>query len=77
VPVNGDRPHRFTELLPREESWTTACEAFGLGASAACRMALRYRDEPPNKLAGRLPSRLCWTSRPAVARIRVPIADRV
>ena len=27
VPANGDRPHRFTEMLPREESWTSACEA--------------------------------------------------
>jgi Transposase, Mutator family len=27
VPANGDRPHRFTEVLPREESWTGACEA--------------------------------------------------
>ena len=26
VPVNGDRPHRFTELLPREESWAQACD---------------------------------------------------
>jgi hypothetical protein len=26
VPVNGDRPHRFTEALPREESWKDACE---------------------------------------------------
>ncbi|MEA2189068.1 MAG: transposase domain [Solirubrobacteraceae bacterium] len=26
LPANGDRPHRFTELLPREESWTSACE---------------------------------------------------
>jgi hypothetical protein len=26
IPVNGERPHRFTELLPREESWTDACE---------------------------------------------------
>ena len=26
VPVNGDRPHRFTETLPREESWKDACE---------------------------------------------------
>jgi hypothetical protein len=26
VPANGDRPHRFTELLPREESWNDACE---------------------------------------------------
>jgi hypothetical protein len=27
VPSNGDRPHRFTEPLPREESWRDACEA--------------------------------------------------
>lgn len=27
VPVNGDRPHRFTELLPREEAWHEACES--------------------------------------------------
>jgi len=27
VPANGDRPHRFTELLPREESWHDACES--------------------------------------------------
>ncbi len=26
VPANGDRPHRFTEPLPREESWKDACE---------------------------------------------------
>jgi len=26
VPVNGDPPHRFSELLPREESWADACE---------------------------------------------------
>jgi len=26
VPSNGDRPHRFTEPLPREESWHDACE---------------------------------------------------
>lgn len=26
VPANGDRPHRFTEVLPREESWKDACE---------------------------------------------------
>ena len=26
VPANGDRPHRFTELLPREESWHGDCE---------------------------------------------------
>jgi hypothetical protein len=26
VPGNGDRPHRFTEVLPREESWADACE---------------------------------------------------
>ncbi len=27
VPANGDRPHCFTELLPREESWSEACDA--------------------------------------------------
>jgi hypothetical protein len=27
VPDNGDRPHRFTEVLPREESWHDACES--------------------------------------------------
>jgi hypothetical protein len=27
VPANGDRPHRFTEMLPREESWSEACDA--------------------------------------------------
>lgn len=26
VPDSGDRPHRFTEALPREESWKDACE---------------------------------------------------
>ncbi|MGB0098059.1 MAG: hypothetical protein WBP81_36675 [Solirubrobacteraceae bacterium] len=26
VPANADRPHRFTEVLPREESWADACE---------------------------------------------------
>jgi len=26
TPRNGDRPHRFTELLPREEAWHDACE---------------------------------------------------
>ena len=26
VPSNGDRPHRFTEALPREEAWADACE---------------------------------------------------
>jgi len=27
LPSNGDRSHRFTEVLPREESWNDACEA--------------------------------------------------
>lgn len=27
VPANGEPPHRFTEPLPREESWQDACEA--------------------------------------------------
>jgi hypothetical protein len=26
MPPNGDRPHRFTETLPREEAWHDACE---------------------------------------------------
>lgn len=26
VPDNGDRPHRFTDRLPREEAWAPACE---------------------------------------------------
>ena len=25
VPASGDRPHRFTEPLPREESWADDC----------------------------------------------------
>jgi len=27
VPANSGRPHRFTEPLPREESWVDICEA--------------------------------------------------
>ena len=27
VPASGDRPHCFTEALPREESWKDACES--------------------------------------------------
>ncbi len=26
IPANGDRPHCFTEVLPREEPWADACE---------------------------------------------------
>ncbi|MCA1697892.1 MAG: hypothetical protein LC790_02910 [Actinobacteria bacterium] len=26
MPANGERPHRFTELLLREEAWHDACE---------------------------------------------------
>jgi len=26
LPANGEKPHRFTELLPREEAWHDACE---------------------------------------------------
>ena len=26
MPCNGDRAHRFTEVLPREEAWQDACE---------------------------------------------------
>jgi len=38
VPANGDPPHRFTELLPREESWTGACEA--------CERSVRVHEGP-------------------------------
>jgi hypothetical protein len=34
VPANGDRPHRFAGLLPREESWTSACEMCERSVSA-------------------------------------------
>jgi len=27
VPGDGERAHRFTEVLPREESWSEACES--------------------------------------------------
>ena len=27
IPTNGERSHRFTELLPRQEAWTDACES--------------------------------------------------
>jgi hypothetical protein len=26
IPCNGDRPHRFTEALPREQAWHDTCE---------------------------------------------------
>lgn len=38
VPVDGDGPHRFTELLPREESWTTACDT--------CERPVQAREGP-------------------------------
>jgi hypothetical protein len=38
VPANGDQPHRFTEPLPREESWNDACEA--------CERGVDLRDGP-------------------------------
>jgi len=43
VPVNGDRPHRFTEPLPREESWHGACELLSdtLGGDGEGRASLR------------------------------------
>jgi hypothetical protein len=28
IPGNGDRAHRFTEVLPREQSWNDACESW-------------------------------------------------
>ncbi len=33
VPANGDRPHCFTEVLPREESWSDACESCERGVA--------------------------------------------
>jgi hypothetical protein len=38
VPANGDRPHRFVELLPREEAWRDACEA--------CERPVRLHEGP-------------------------------
>jgi len=38
VPANGDRPHRFTELLPREEAWRDACET--------CERPVRLHEGP-------------------------------
>jgi hypothetical protein len=38
VPANGDPPHRFTELLPREEAWHDACEA--------CERPVRLHEGP-------------------------------
>lgn len=38
VPGNGDRPHCFTELLPREESWSDACET--------CEREVEVREGP-------------------------------
>jgi hypothetical protein len=38
LPCNGDRPHRFTEPLPREEAWRDACEV--------CERAVRPHEGP-------------------------------
>jgi hypothetical protein len=38
VPANGDRPHRFTELMPREEAWHDACET--------CERPVRLHEGP-------------------------------
>jgi len=38
VPANGDRSHRFTEPLPREESWEDAC--------GACERAVGFHEGP-------------------------------
>ena len=38
VPANGDRPHRFTEPLPREESWAQDC--------VACERDVELREGP-------------------------------
>jgi hypothetical protein len=38
VPTNGDAPHRFTEALPREESWHADCDV--------CERPVELRDGP-------------------------------
>ena len=38
VPANGDRPHRFTERLPREEAWHDACDT--------CERPVRLHEGP-------------------------------
>jgi hypothetical protein len=38
VPRNGDRPYRFTEVLPREEAWQDACEV--------CERAVHLHEGP-------------------------------
>ena len=38
VPANGDREHRFTEVLPREEAWHDDCEA--------CERPVRLHEGP-------------------------------
>jgi len=38
TPGNGDRPHRFTEALPREEAWHDACEV--------CERAVQLHEGP-------------------------------
>ena len=38
VPLNGDAAHRFTEELPREESWTGDCDV--------CERPVKLRDGP-------------------------------
>jgi hypothetical protein len=38
LPADGDRSHRFTEVLPREEAWHDACEI--------CERPVRLREGP-------------------------------
>lgn len=38
VPRNDERPHRFTEVLPREEAWHDACEV--------CERAVYLHERP-------------------------------
>jgi hypothetical protein len=38
VPANGEAPHRFTEELPREESWHGDCDV--------CERPVELRDGP-------------------------------
>src|SRR5215218_2146673 len=52
TPQNGDRPHRFTELLPREEAWHDACEVCeqAVGAGATYRQAALVARERARRL---------------------------
>src|SRR5680860_1545460 len=84
IPVDGERPHRFSENLPREESWAEACEAcerdvgFHEGPHAA-----RCYQFVARGIAGALGmvgaggrpvARCCWTICRFGCAIRGPVA---